>query len=82
MHIATGGVAEQAFGGMVGRLRRGAGLSLDIRQKRVAPCPTPRLGFRHDRPQRHVEADAAPEGRGAPAEILRPIPRLAIRRVM
>ena len=32
MHVAARGVAEQAFGGMVGRLRRGAGLAFDIGQ--------------------------------------------------
>ena len=62
MDVAACGVAEQAFGGMVGRLRRSAGLALDIRQQGVGLVPRRAFGFRHDRPQRHVEAGAAPEG--------------------
>ena len=44
MDVAARGVAEQAFGGMVGRLRRGAGLALDIRQQGVGLVPGRTLG--------------------------------------
>ena len=79
MHIAARGVAEQAFGGMIGRLRRSPGLALDISQQLVRLVPGCTLGVCDDRAQRHVEADPAAEHGRAPPEILHPLARLGER---
>ena len=47
MDVAAGGVAEQAFGGMVGRLRRGAGLALDIKDGEIDRAAEVSLHVQH-----------------------------------